>query len=352
MKVFSTNNTDVASVADQIAAALPAQPTFLLYFHSIAFSPIDIAEVLKKLYPQVPTMGCSTAGEIMTGHMLEGHLVIAGFSNEQVAEAKVKAIGQEGVKATYRELTGGAGDPDLATHVGIILMDGLASQEEVIMDALGSESDITFVGGSAGDELKFVQTHVAANSELVKHGGALALLHVPGGFDIIKTQSFSSTGKCLLPTKVDRASRAVLEFDGKPATLAYAEALGVPADSELLNSFMAHPLGLMAGDEPFVRAPLRTDNDKLHFSCEVHEGLELSLLQATDIVADTSKSLAQFDFQALVVFNCILRTLELKAKGKAKDFGELFVKPTIGFSTYGEAYIGHINQTATILAFR
>jgi hypothetical protein len=50
------------------------------------------------------------------------------------------------------------------------------------------------------------------------------------------------------------------------------------------------------------------------------------------------------------VFNCILRTLDLKKQDKTEAFGKLFVKPTIGLSTYGEAYIGHINQTATILA--
>jgi len=115
---------------------------------------------------------------------------------------------------------------------------------------------------------------------------------------------------------------------------------------------MNSPLGLMAGDEPFVRSPQRFDGEKLHFYCGVREGVELSVLKGTDIVADTGAELAKHTFRSLVVFNCILRTLDLKAQGKTEVYGKLFTGPTIGFSTYGEAYIGHINQTATILALR
>jgi hypothetical protein len=55
----------------------------------------------------------------------------------------------------------------------------------------------------------------------------------------------------------------------------------------------------------------------------------------------------------IINFNCILRTLELKQKNLTGEYGDLFTSiPTIGFSTYGEQYIGHINQTATMLVFR
>ena len=52
-------------------------------------------------------------------------------------------------------------------------------------------------------------------------------------------------------------------------------------------------------------------------------------------------------------FHCILRTLELKSKHQTEAYGRLFSDiPTIGFSTYGEAYLGHINQTSTMLLFK
>ena len=42
--------------------------------------------------------------------------------------------------------------------------------------------------------------------------------------------------------------------------------------------------------------------------------------------------------------------LELKAKDQLAAYGQVFKDlPTVGFSTYGEEYIGHLNQTSTIL---
>ena len=52
-------------------------------------------------------------------------------------------------------------------------------------------------------------------------------------------------------------------------------------------------------------------------------------------------------------FNRILRTLELEKKGQGEAYGKPFADaPTVGFSTYGEEYLGHISQTATMLVLR
>ena len=55
----------------------------------------------------------------------------------------------------------------------------------------------------------------------------------------------------------------------------------------------------------------------------------------------------------LLNFHCILRTLELEKDEITEDYGKVFSEvPTVGLSTYGEEYLGHINQTSTMLLLR
>jgi hypothetical protein len=94
------------------------------------------------------------------------------------------------------------------------------------------------------------------------------------------------------------------------------------------------------------------------FFCSLKEGFGLNILEGRDIVKETKidleKTKADFgEISGIVNFNCILRTLELKDQKRTENYGELFSDiPTVGFSTYGETYIGHVNQTATMLVLK
>jgi hypothetical protein len=120
---------------------------------------------------------------------------------------------------------------------------------------------------------------------------------------------------------------------------------------------MKYPLGLMVDDEPFVRSPQQVKDGSVVFYCNVKEGMELEVLQSLNIVQETMYAVDNIELEmgeikALLNFNCILRTLQLESQGITDVYGRIFEKvPTIGFSTYGEAYIGHLNQTATMLVF-
>lgn len=196
---------------------------------------------------------------------------------------------------------------------------------------------------------------MAANGRAFEHAAVLALLRVPAGYRIIKTQSFRLLGNVLTVTEVNGAARTVRRFNGVPAVEAYAQALGIDSAS-LASRFMSNPLGLMVGEELFVRSPQHVLEDgSIVFYCQIREGAELELLESTDIIPDTARAL-EGSHRALIVFNCILRTLKLQEQGQCEAFGALFANiPAVGFSTYGEAYMGymgHINQTSTFLAFR
>jgi len=188
---------------------------------------------------------------------------------------------------------------------------------------------------------------------------ALARCAVP--YRILKTQSFVPLAAELTATRI--SGREVLEFNGKPALAAYTEALtaaGVQF-SDPTACFMEYPIGLVLdlGDtqDIYIRSPQRVadDGEGLNFYCEITEGITFNLMRGGDIVHDTAAALAaatsDMDVQGLLNFNCILRSLGLKAHDQLKEYGDVFKMPSIGFATYGEAFLGHINQTSVMVVF-
>jgi hypothetical protein len=352
----------VKDIKDQFGAF---KGRVIVYFASSAFDQETLSRSMRAAFPGAELMGCSTSGEIVSGRMLKNSVVAMGLNGAIVEDVKLAVM--EGIDqktdvekafAGFESHTGRKmQDLDFEKYVGIILVDGLRGAEERIMERIGDLTNVTFIGGSAGDDLKFKETQVHANGRSYTNAAVLGLIKVKKGFDIIKTQSFKTLGKQLTVTKACAAKRQVLEFNGKPAVKAYAEAVGIPVDQSD-SCFMKHPVGLMVDGEPYVRSPQQVQGESMVFYCNVLEGMDLSLLESTDIVKDTAEALKAKQKEAgqiagLINFHCILRTLELEQKGQGDAYGKLFADlPAIGFSTYGEEYCGHINQTSTMLVFK
>lgn len=360
--------TDLTNVNEAVAAVQNQLTTpklkMVMYFASSEYAVQTLASAMKQAFPGAVVFGCTTAGELSSGRMTKKSMVAMGFTDDEIADVKIELVpkidAENHVEEAFASFSRHYGTEalalDPAEYVGIILCDGLSLAEEKIMDSVGNMTNVTFIGGSAGDDLKFATTYVFADGMAYTDAAMLALIKPKTKFDFIKTQSFRTLPQTLKATKVDEEHRVVLEFDDKPALDAYAEALQVePAEAN--KAFMRCPLGLMVDGEPYVRSPQQAAAGHMTFYCNVKEGMELSLLETTDIVADTAAVLKAKEqevgaIRAIINFNCILRTLQLESQGRTEDYGKVFANiPTIGFSTYGEAYIGHINQTATMLIF-
>ncbi len=338
----------------------------VVFFASSKYAPEEISKKMQETFPSALVFGCSTAGEIVTGHMLNESVVAMGFNNESLLDVKIEIIEDvrdpEGVKKAFDSFADhfGVAVADMASkeYVGIILVDGLSGAEEGLIETIGDSTNVVFIGGSAGDDVKFKATYLYANGKSYTNAALLALLKPGTDFTFIKTQSCRDLGKHLVVTKADEASRTVLEFNGKPAATAYAEAVNCAVE-DAAKHFMDNPVGLVIDGDPFVRTPQQIkDNGAMAFYCSVKEGMELSLLEVTNIIEDTRNAIAQAKNESgriigIMNFNCIMRKLELEQKNLIQQYQDLFAsESTIGFSTYGEQYIGHINQTATMLVFK
>jgi len=362
----STTASSVEQAVDEIREQCNGiSPRLVCFFASSRYDPASISRAMRDAFPEAQVIGCSTAGEIISGRVMKNSIVAMAFDDRTIADVACSIVtdvtSPDSLADAVREIEEEIGTPlrelDYRKYVGVILIDGLSGSEERVMDRLGDLTDVVFIGGSAGDDLKFQSTHVYLDGKSYTNAAVLALLKPAGMFDIIKTQSFRALDTILVPTKVNEERREVMEFNNMPAALAYARALGVSIE-DAPNRFMHNPLGLVTGDDVFVRSPRQIEGDSILFYCMVKEGMELALLESTDIITDTRRAVNEKVLQlggasALINFHCILRALELEEKGQDREYGSLFTDIlTIGFSTYGEEYIGHINQTSTMLIFK
>jgi hypothetical protein len=366
VKIAFSSNPDIIQAIQEVKKNIGSSDSRLIvYFSSMIYNQSELAKAIKEAFIEADVIGCSTAGELISGKMLNNSVVVMSLDSASIKDVKVEVI--ENLKEnpdplasfdSFEKYFGQAVSKlDFKKYYGLVLIDGLSNSEETLMERIGTKTSVHFIGGSAGDDLQFKETYVYANGKVYSNAAVLVLVKSNTEFDILKTQSFSTLSKTFVATKVNEEQREVLELDGVDAVEKYASAIN-KSKEDVPASFMTYPLGVMIDDEPFVRSPQQLSGNGIKFYCNIAEGTELTLLESKDIVEDTKKAvqkkLREFgNISGLINFNCILRTLELKAKNEEDAYGMIFKDiPTIGFSTYGEEYIGHINQTSVMLVLK
>lgn len=346
-----------------------AMPTAVFVFLSAAHDGAALMSTLRTRYPDAQVAGCTTAGEFVERDgSVGGVAAMALPASTARAAYGVVAHFERGVEAGILDAAkrlGRMAGSDLKSldpkrWVGVLLADGMGMKEEEINDALGvAAPQLVFVGGSAGDDLAFKQTHIFHNDVSSTDGVVLVLLDMAVPFTFAKTCSFEPTKHRFTITRADVANRTVYELNGKPATEVYAKACGTSPDKLGSEVFMSHPVGMMLDGDPWIRSPYQvTEDGGLKFFCRITEGSEVHLMDSTDLVGETRQAMARAEEDVggraagALAFNCILRRLELDATKAHDGFLEAFNGiPTLGFHTYGESYLGHVNQTCTALVF-
>ena len=370
-----------AAAAEAVTAALagggaigPAKA--FVVFCSDDYDLPTLAAALQVAVGDAPVIGCSTAGEIATGHAGDAGVVVVAF-------------GGDGFSAATAVGTGAADDPraageaaaaclqdvdDLPHKVVLLLSDGLSGgQQDVIRGAYGAVgATIPLVGACAGDQLKMVRTFQLYGDRVLDGAVVGLALASDSPFGVGVRHGWRKVGEPVVVTKSD-ATRVYL-LDDEPALDVYLRRLGAPAevceDPAAFTRFaMTHPLGVDRRGGEEVRLVVGGDFDErsLCFIASVPqgglasfmEGDEETVLGATDDAC--AEAIDGLDGRApigVLAFDCVARRGvigDLVADEVARIDRLVGGAPVAGFYSYGEiartrGINGFHNQTLVVLA--
>ena len=342
----------------------------ILYFCSSSYNQELLSYHMKKSFPGVKTIGCSTAGEITTKKALNQSIVAMAFDEKIIKNFKIEVIENINIKsnekiikaldkmgAYFKEDMINADDND---YVGITLVDGLSHSSDNVIKSLSFNCSPVFIGGAAGDDLNFKDTYIHYNGKVYNNSALLFLMKPRMKFDFIKHSSFEKTDKKLLCTNSVSRGRVVNQFNHKPAAIAYADAIGCKLEN-LEDHFRSHPLGVIANGEPFVKSPKKhiKSNNSIEFFAAIDENKEFNILKPTNNLQKTKSKIENLKTELnrvrkpkiQIVFNCSKIAEQNKDNNNTEEYAKIFNTPTIGFNTYGEEFLTHINQTLLMLIF-
>ena len=365
IKVASRDRWDIEGIIAEIQ-----QPNIkaIIYFFSVSFENHEPQKALKQAFPGAACIGSSMIGGWSSKMALEKGITVMSLSSDEVAETYTAF--QEGVKqdparaaqAAIRELkqkiTGKTLSPD--KYLGLIFFDGLCLGELIMKEFTLEESlNMAFVGGAAADELTFTKTVVGIDSRLSGDGLAVLVMKMNIPFFFNHHVHYIPTGTAFTVTKSDNMKRVIWEINGEPAAPFYARQINSDPGRLDAGVFSKHPFGVKIGESVYVRSPNAViDGKGLQFYCYIEAGTRVHLLKQGDIIADAQESLTYAErflpagIQGSILFNCVLRYLELKELRKLDAFNNVFNKYNlIGFNTYGEELFTHHNQTLTAVFF-
>jgi hypothetical protein len=342
----------------------------VVFFASPSYDRERMAQAIRTEMPGVEVIGCTTAGEITSEGYRENTLTGVSFGRSDY-KASIRLIAdldrfrmEVGSLVVQELLTDLGLGPPTARSVphqifGMLLIDGLSRQEEVVVSSISRFLDtVPLFGGSAGDGLDFGATWVFANGVFHTNAAVLALIETNHPFNVFKFDHFRPTEKKMVVTEADPVRRLVTEINAEPAAPAYAKMVGLDEHELGPMTFAAYPVVVRVGGEYHVRSIQKVEEDgSLRFYCGIDEGLVLTVADGDDIAKNLDEALTGLAVELgsvdlILGFDCILRRLEAEQKQKSLIVSQVLKRHgVVGFNTYGEQYRSmHVNQTFTGVA--
>ena len=224
---------DVASTAAGLLASLaPAEPELALIFASpSATLPVLATERRKGLPAACRIVGCSSAGELSGEGYSNGTAVAIGFPARSF-RSEVLVLDELSRLPVSRWMTGLRDlvqrfRPDPGRRLfGILLVDGSAQQEEVLVAMLDAAlPHVMAMGGPAGDDLDFSQTFVIADQAVLRDVAILCLIETDLEVRDLIFDHFRATDTRMIVTDLILADFHLGDSDTGPQTITFLRGL-------------------------------------------------------------------------------------------------------------------------------
>ncbi|ARE40776.1 hypothetical protein RGUI_2635 [Rhodovulum sp. P5] len=319
----------------------------------------------ERAFPDTPTAGCTTAGEITAEGYTEGEIVAvalpaAHFSARTLVVEDLSRIDPQALVGDMIRTRAALGRdvPDFAHEFAMLMVDGLSVQEDALCSALlGGLGPVPLFGGSAGDGTRFRQTFVGHGGQTLGNAAVLCFVRTDCPVRVFSLDHLHPSDRRMVVTEADPKNRIVRKINAEPAAREYARLLGKDPEQLSPLTFAAHPVVVRIGGRHHVRAIQRVaDNGDLVFFAAIDEGLVLTLADPEDMAVHLERSLSELGATetpaAILACDCVLRRIEAQEKQKMTELSRLLARHNVvGFSTYGEQVGGlHVNQTMTGVA--
>jgi len=372
-----TSQSDAKLAADELLQGLDGtKPKLATVF---ANRNRDLPALVKSLRERLPKetrlVGATTGSAIDSMGFHNGEAVLALISGDlEVGIGLGKGLSDDALGAGTRALQHasqelGKKESDLDPHryVAMVVDDGFRyKKEELLLGVLDRNPTLTVVGGGASDNMMGPNpgADVIIDDEIATDAVAVVLFRTDAPWAALRPHAYLPTGERLTFTKVDDATKRVIEINGRPAAAEYARLLGIGIDELEFgkpHGFSLRPTALRVGREYFMRSPhMPLPDGSIKLISHVTEGTELELMKMGDMV-DMTKKFFTDDLparvkspRAAILFNCGGRSWVAHSLGIQQAIGDTmkFAPPIVGLDVAGEIYNGFaIDTTLTVLAF-
>lgn len=366
INVAVSYDRNAATAVREVAGQLDLSDScFLLVFIPDGLDQDELVAALNDRFAGVPTLGCTTAGQITPKGYESDALLVLSFRKSHFRcsthlVSPLKPLTIKKVAADVSRLSARFQRTAGWNRLALTFADGLSKQEDMLVAALEAGlGEMPVFGGSAGNGLHFRETSVLHMGRFHSNAALVILLETDLEFTGLGFDHIRPTEHQMVVTEATPEERLVHEINGAPAAEEYARLVGVGVDQLSPQIFAENPVLVRNNALYHVRAIQAVQpGGSLSFLSAIDVGLLLTLGRGQEILRtlDTGLDVRSArgkppDF--ILGFDCFLRKLEIDQKNLREPASEILrAHRVLGFNTYGEQHCGvHVNQTFVGVAF-